>query len=216
MRIVAGQYGGRRLEVPKGRDIRPTSDKVRGAIFNALRSRGAVEEARVLDVFCGTGALGLEALSQGAAHCTFMDKARESLELAKRNAQNLGVLMPPSLRGGLSARRGNPELQNVSPDCFADTRNDEFSANFLLKDATKPGDCPGEPFSLIFLDPPYNQSLIVPVLEKLVAGKWLRDGSIVVMEVEKAFRQGLPPAFEPLDEKTYGDTKIMFYGYPVS
>ncbi|MCB1783884.1 MAG: 16S rRNA (guanine(966)-N(2))-methyltransferase RsmD [Alphaproteobacteria bacterium] len=91
MRIVAGVYGGRRLEAPKGRDIRPTSDKVRGAMFNALRSRGAVEGAQVLDAFCGSGALGLEALSQGAAECTFVDKARESLDLCQRNAETLGA-----------------------------------------------------------------------------------------------------------------------------
>lgn len=92
MRIVSGKYGGRRLEEPKGRDIRPTGDKVRGAVFNALRSRGAVEGAVVLDAFCGTGALGLEALSQGASTCTFVDKARESLDLCRRNAQALGAV----------------------------------------------------------------------------------------------------------------------------
>ena len=91
MRIVSGIYGGRKLTVPQGRDIRPTSDKVRGAIFNALRSRGAVEGAVVLDLFCGTGALGLEALSRGAASCTFIDKARSSVELAKENAAMLGA-----------------------------------------------------------------------------------------------------------------------------
>ncbi len=91
MRIVSGIYGGRRLIVPKGRDIRPTSDKVRGAVFNMLRSRGAVEGAQVLDVFCGTGALGLEAISQGAAFCTFIDKNRDPLDLARQNAQALGA-----------------------------------------------------------------------------------------------------------------------------
>ncbi|MEM7650688.1 MAG: 16S rRNA (guanine(966)-N(2))-methyltransferase RsmD [Pseudomonadota bacterium] len=92
MRIVAGKYGGQRLFVPKNRDIRPTSDKVRGAIFNALEARGAVQGARVLDCFCGTGALGLEALSRGAAHCTFWDKDKASLALAKRNTEHLGAM----------------------------------------------------------------------------------------------------------------------------
>ena len=73
MRIVAGIYGGRKLIVPKGRDIRPTSDKIRGAVMNMLRSRDAVEGAHVIDAFCGTGALGLEAMSQGAASCLFVD-----------------------------------------------------------------------------------------------------------------------------------------------
>jgi len=92
MRIIAGKYGGRRLQVPKNNDVRPTSDKVRGAIFNALQAQGVVEGARVLDGFCGSGALGLEALSRGAVYCTFIDKARRSLELAKENASMLGAL----------------------------------------------------------------------------------------------------------------------------
>ncbi|MDH5723236.1 MAG: 16S rRNA (guanine(966)-N(2))-methyltransferase RsmD [Alphaproteobacteria bacterium] len=89
MRIIAGKYKGRRLNVPKGRDIRPTSDKIRGAVFNMLHSRGAIENAHVLDAFCGSGALGLEALSRGAKSCVFVDKHRASLESAKANAQAL-------------------------------------------------------------------------------------------------------------------------------
>ncbi len=92
MRIVSGIYGGRRLEVPKNRDIRPTSDKVRGAVFNALESRGAVAGARVLDCFCGTGALGLEALSRGAEFCSFWDKDKTSLALARSNAEAFGAM----------------------------------------------------------------------------------------------------------------------------
>ncbi len=91
MKIVSGAYGGRRLIVPKNKDIRPTTDKVRGAIFNMLGSRGCVDGAHVLDAFCGTGALGIEALSRGAAHCTFMDKARTSLDLTRQNIEALGI-----------------------------------------------------------------------------------------------------------------------------
>ncbi len=91
MKIVAGIFGGRRLNTPKNNDIRPTSDKIRGAIFNMLQSRNAIRDANILDGFCGTGALGLEALSRGAAHCTFMDKAKISLDLAKENAAILGA-----------------------------------------------------------------------------------------------------------------------------
>ncbi len=85
MRITGGIYGGRALEAPKDRTIRPTSDKVRQALFNMLNARGLVEDAAVLDAFCGTGALGLEALSWGASCCTFIDKNRTSLELCRRN-----------------------------------------------------------------------------------------------------------------------------------
>jgi len=86
MRIVAGRHRGRILKTPQDQAIRPTSDKVRQAVFNALQHRGAVVEAVVLDAFCGTGALGLEALSQGAAQAVFMDIAKPSLALATANA----------------------------------------------------------------------------------------------------------------------------------
>ena len=91
MRIVGGTDRGRKLQVPRSMDIRPTSDKIRGAIFNALEARGAVNGAQVLDCFCGTGALGFEALSRGADHATFWDNHAKSLALAKQNAQELDV-----------------------------------------------------------------------------------------------------------------------------
>ncbi len=89
MRIVSGKYGGRILRSPRGDAIRPTGDKLRGAIFNRLRSRGAIDDARAMDCFCGTGALGLEALSQGAQDCVFVDSARAALDLARENAATL-------------------------------------------------------------------------------------------------------------------------------
>lgn len=91
MRIHAGQYRGRVLNAPKNNNIRPTSDKIRGAVFNALGSRGLVQGSFVLDGFCGTGALGLEALSQGASHAVFIDKSRESLALCRQNVSALGA-----------------------------------------------------------------------------------------------------------------------------
>lgn len=91
MRIVGGIHRSRKLETPKNDAVRPTSDKVRQALFNMLNSRGLVQDAVVLDAFCGTGALGLEALSQGAKEAVFIDKARSSLDLCRANISNLGV-----------------------------------------------------------------------------------------------------------------------------
>jgi len=91
MRITGGIYGGRILESPKDMRVRPTSDKVRQAIFNILNSRSAVRDAVVLDGFCGTGALGLEALSWGGLCCTFIDKNRGSLDLCRKNHAALKV-----------------------------------------------------------------------------------------------------------------------------
>ena len=91
MRIVSGLYGGRKIQAPKGRMVRPTTDKVRGAVFNMLQSRGLVDDAVVLDAFCGTGGMGLEALSRGAHSCTFVDSARDSLVCVKENISSLGA-----------------------------------------------------------------------------------------------------------------------------
>ena len=90
MRIVAGKAGGIRLSAPKGIDIRPTSDRAKEAVFNSLHSRSAIEGAEVLDLFAGTGALGIEALSRGAKKATFVDKSSESLELIKDNLKKSG------------------------------------------------------------------------------------------------------------------------------
>ncbi len=187
MRVVAGKYGGRILETPKDRVIRPTSDKVRGAVFNALQSRGAVEGAHVLDAFCGTGALGFEALSQGAHSCLFFDKSRESLALAKRNGAALGV-------------------------------GDE--AKFTLQDATKIKTCPEDtpPYSLIFLDPPYDQNLILPTLSNLHNAKWVSRNAIIMVEAEKGFDfsaalDALDGVYVILSEKTYGDTNVILLEY---
>ncbi len=89
MRIVAGSFGGRRLNVPKGLEIRPTSDRVREAIFNIIGQ--AVVGARVLDLFAGTGALGLEALSRGALRAVFIDKSPDAVRLIQSNIKRCGV-----------------------------------------------------------------------------------------------------------------------------
>jgi 16S rRNA (guanine966-N2)-methyltransferase len=91
VRIVAGTARGRRIEAPPGRDTRPTTDRVREALFNALNSLGAITGATVVDLFAGSGALGLEALSRGAAHVTFVESDRRTATLVRRNATTLGM-----------------------------------------------------------------------------------------------------------------------------
>lgn len=91
MRVVAGEARGRRLVAPEGGDTRPTSDRVREAIFNALHSQGAVVGARVVDLFAGSGALGIEALSRGAAHATFVETARPALAAVRANLESTGL-----------------------------------------------------------------------------------------------------------------------------
>ena len=91
MRVVAGRAGGLRLVAPAGSDTRPTSDRVREATFNALGSMGALEGATVLDLFAGSGALGIEALSRGARHATFVERDRAALDAIAHNLQNTGL-----------------------------------------------------------------------------------------------------------------------------
>lgn len=182
MRIVAGEYGGRKLMQPKGADIRPTSDKVRGAIFNILRGLGAIEGTRVLDAFCGTGALGLEALSQGAAHITFVDKVKASLDLARSNTHALGVYE---------------------------------TCEFILKDAVllRQDQVGSELYDLVFLDPPYRKSYIDKMLVYLHLQGFLKQGCVCVLEAEKEFQIAFFDPYMMLQEKVYGDTKVIFLRY---
>jgi 16S rRNA (guanine966-N2)-methyltransferase len=155
MRIIGGAYRGRPLYTPTGQDIRPTSDKVRLAIFNALNSRGAVVDSVVLDAFCGTGALGLEALSQGAAVCTFLDSARESLDLARQNAKSLGVAADRAIFFPKNSMRAGPKPENI------------------------------QAADLVFLDPPYGKGFVPLSLVSLIQGGWIAPGAILVLETER-------------------------------
>src|SRR5439155_24104030 len=91
VRVVAGSAKGRRLQAPPGRDVRPTSDRVREAVFSSLASMEAVEGASVLDLFAGTGALGIEALSRGAATATFVDDDPRAVAAVKANLASTGL-----------------------------------------------------------------------------------------------------------------------------
>ncbi len=182
MRIVAGRLKGRRLAATEGRDIRPTADRTRQALFDVLEhghlvegGGSAVAEAVVLDAFCGTGALGLEALSRGAAEASFMDSNRSALDCARANARALGV-----------------------------------AGNFILADATNPPR-PRKPANLIFLDPPYRSGLAAPALIVLAAAGWMAPGAIVSVEMSGAelSRFEPPPGFSPIDERRYGKARIL-------
>ncbi|NCC22080.1 MAG: 16S rRNA (guanine(966)-N(2))-methyltransferase RsmD [Alphaproteobacteria bacterium] len=153
MRITAGEFGGRVLHTPKDASVRPTSDKVRQAIFNVLASRGLPEQIVVADLFCGTGALGLEALSRGASHCLFVDKSRESLALCRKNVEALGL--------------GADRVTLMQGD-----------ARKLpsLPESVRRAD-------LVFLDPPYRKGLVEPALEALMDAGWVEKKFWAVVEI---------------------------------
>lgn len=105
MRIVAGTFRGRKIDAPESDRTRPTTDKVREAVFNALGSLSAVHDARIVDLFAGSGALGIEAISRGAAHCTFVESDRAALATIKKNIDHLGIApLGTVVAGDVSAR----------------------------------------------------------------------------------------------------------------
>lgn len=181
MKITGGKFKGHTLATPGGRDTRPTSERVRQAIFNILahgRSGMAIEGARVLDLFAGTGALGLEALSHGARFCQFVDDDAAARGTIRRNADALGVT-------GV--------------------------CKIWRRDATRLGpNSPQPPFDLVFIDPPYGKGLGQATLISLVDGGWLAPRAVAVLEESARATVVLPERLETEDERVYGDTKVTF------
>ncbi|MCU1395235.1 MAG: putative ribosomal methyltransferase [Ilumatobacteraceae bacterium] len=91
MRVIAGEFGGRKLIAPEGLSTRPTTDRVRQAVFNSLGSMGVLEDATVVDLYAGSGALGIEALSRGAESCVFVERDRAALAALRENLKTLGL-----------------------------------------------------------------------------------------------------------------------------
>ncbi len=182
MRITAGRLKGRPLFAPKGLDIRPTSDKVRQAIFNVLEHRDLCEGftlkgSRLIDLFAGTGALGIEALSRGAAFAFLIDNEIEGRATLRRNVEAMN-------------------LTGVT--------------KIWRRDASDLGRNINEALDLAFLDPPYRKNLLAPALKSLHAGGWLQPHAIVVAEMAKDEAIPSTDHYEILDERHYGETQIIF------
>lgn len=185
MRVTAGTLGGRNLIAPDDARVRPTSDKVRQAMFNILSHNDfgtgfSFDDARVADMFAGTGALGIEALSRGAAFCLFVDDDPDSRGLIRQNVEAF-------------------HLNGVT--------------KIWRRDATDLGPIntgSGGPFDLVFLDPPYRKDLVSRCLASLLNGEWLAPGAVIVAET--AEEEPIPdtPGFRQLDERVYGTTRVLF------
>lgn len=180
MRIVGGRLKGRNLASPASREIRPTADRLRESVFNILiHAYGdPITGARVLDLFAGTGALGIEATSRGAAFALFVDNGTEARALLRNNIEALGL-------GGVT--------------------------KVFRRDATNLGAAhPVEPFSLVFLDPPYGKGLAEQALTSLRDGAWLTLGALLVVEEAKAAALAAPEGFAELERRAYDDTEFVF------
>ncbi len=187
MRIVGGAFKGRALATPelsnKNSPIRPTSDRVRETIFNIIAHRfpQVLAGGRVLDIFAGTGAMGLEALSRGSSFCVFVDNGVEARALIRENVQRFGV----AARTKLINRAAN-EIGTAHP----------FS-----------------PFDMIVLDPPYNKGLGEMALQAAIAGGWLANEALIVLEESATATITLPPQVELIDTRMIGDTQVVLGRY---
>jgi 16S rRNA (guanine966-N2)-methyltransferase len=189
-RIVAGVLGGRSIAVP-GKGTRPTSDRVREAIFSRLEHLGVVDGARVLDLYAGSGALGLEAASRGAVSVTLVDSARPAADVARRNVAGLGLTAARVVTE--TAERFAASLAGAGPRPAA------------------PGTTAA--LDLVFLDPPYDldEEALVTVLTHLAAPGVLADGAVVV--VERSIRTpepAWPDGLAAFARKDYGDTAVYY------
>ncbi len=205
MRVVGGEWRGRRLVAPPGSGTRPTSDKVREAIFDVLASLpetgaaggNAVRHAppaghSVLDLFAGSGGLGIEALSRGAASCVFVERDRAALRALRTNLQRVEA-------GGL-ATDGRPR----SP---SDDRRSHVRAADVHR-ALKADALNGSLYTLVFIDPPYNHyAEVQPALVKLLTPVLAPD-AVLVVEAARRAKVALP--WRVVREKRYGDTQVTF------
>jgi 16S rRNA (guanine966-N2)-methyltransferase len=176
LRIIAGTLRGRTLTAPPS-GVRPTSDRVRESLFSRL---GDVEGCRVLDLFAGSGALGIEALSRGAESLVAVDRAGRSVAAIERNLERLGV--DDQARVMRSEARG----------------------------ALKRLAAAGERFDLVFLDPPYDADAVVPALSALVESGVLGSEATVVVETAKRHPLEPVDGLVLRDQRTYGDTVLSW------
>lgn len=187
MRIVSGVHRGRTLKTPPGDATRPTSDRARQAVFNILEHAPWAPElhgARVIDLFAGSGALGFEAISRGAAFCLFVETDEAARGAIRENIDALSL--------------------------FGATRIHRRDATDL---GVKPASA-GEPFDLAFLDPPYRKGLGERALEGLAMGGWLKSGAIVMFERGADEPDVAPAGFEALDARDYGAARVQFLRFP--
>lgn len=184
MRIVSGQYRGKAIVAPPGDATRPTSDRARQAVFNILEHAAWAPElrgARVIDVFAGSGALGLEALSRGAGFCLFVETDDAARGAIRENIDALHL--------------------------FGVTRVHRRDATDL---GPRPASA-GAPFDIAFLDPPYAKGLGEKAAAELKSGGWLAPGAILMFERGRGETDAVLDGFEQIDARDYGAARVLFY-----
>lgn len=183
MRIVAGHLRGRAIVAPEGQGTRPTSDRARQALFNVLEHAAWAEPLngmRVIDLFAGSGALGFEAMSRGAAFCLFVETDDGARGAVRENADAYGLM------GATRVHRRSATDLGVRPGPIA------------------------EAFDMAFLDPPYGKGLGEQALQRLIEGDWLKPGALVVFERGSDEPEIDTPGYERLDARDYGAARVLF------
>jgi 16S rRNA (guanine966-N2)-methyltransferase len=182
LRVIAGTARGRRLAAPPGENVRPTQDRVREAVFSALDARGFVDGATVLDLYAGTGALAIEALSRGAARALLVERDPRALEVIRANLDTTTF-----------AARARVEVRDVGA----------FVASRPPREA---------PFDLVLSDPPYDTAddVVRDVLHALAQPPWLGPDGLIVVERPQRSNAPLPPGLRSTWERVFGDTLVTF------
>lgn len=190
-RVIAGEAGGRRLAVPDGRDTRPTSDRAREGLFSTIVSMlGSLAGARVLDLYAGSGAVGLEALSRGADHVLLVEQGARATRVIRENIEAIGLpgaVLAADRVERVLARGPAPAGSQDSPE--------------------------GGRYDVVFADPPYalTDTAVSQVLSLLADQGWLAPGALVI--VERATRSGpvsWPDGFVPDKTRRYGEATFWY------
>lgn len=180
MRVISGKARGLKLNTPKNKDVRPTTDRVKESLFNIINFY--IMDNDVLDLFAGTGSLGIECLSRGANKCVFVDKSKESMAIVKSNIKKARV------------------------------ENESTTMNIDFKSAIKSLGSKGEKFTIIFMDPPYYENMFIDALKLVEENNLLEEDGIIVVEhdTKDSFPDGVGRLYKSRDKK-YGNTTLTFY-----
>jgi 16S rRNA (guanine966-N2)-methyltransferase len=183
MRIIGGNFKGKKLLEPLDKETRPLKDLTKESIFNIINHSNKfstkIKQAQVLDLFSGTGSFGIECLSQGAGHITFIEKYNKVLTILKKNLNNL-------------------KTKNNYKIIEKDILN-----NFEFKELEKN-------FDIIFLDPPYKEKALDTILSSIIENKILKKNGIIIIHRHKKEIDRFPESFQIVEKKKYGISKIIF------
>ena len=180
LRVISGKARGLKLDTPKNQDVRPTTDRVKESLFNMINSY--IMDSNILDLFAGTGSLGIECLSRGAKNCVFVDKSKDSINIVRSNVKKARV------------------------------ENESTILNVDFKDAVKRLSTQNQKFDVIFMDPPYYENMFIECLKSIDKFNLLDEDGIIVVEhdTKDKFPDNMGRLYKSRDKK-YGNTTLTFY-----